>query len=332
MTKLFFTAAALLLAVSNTLACDQCGNFMGLTPYDNVSQVTLLHRYRMFNGYRTYQQHSAFFVPGAYKTTHNPGVAGGDSVVETTTHSARDYESYKVLELRGKYFLGRRLEINAIVPLQQVKTRYDGATNCNTGLADPSFFAGWHVLRRLDDTRLRQRLIVGAGVKIPVGNYRKADAAARRFFLLNQNGTGSWDHFYYVNYLLRGRRLGANVNSLIKFNGSNAFGERVGNSLNQSVSVFAEFSLRQLKLYPALLSSYEYCKGVYTGGDLLPATGMNLLMAGPSVDVMWRSLVINATFQFNARERVSSQSLAAAGRFVVGITWNFAQVRYLINS
>jgi hypothetical protein len=58
-------------------ACDSCGGFMGLTPYDNQSQFTLLHRYRVFNGYRTYQQQSHFFIPGAYRTQHAPG---GDSV------------------------------------------------------------------------------------------------------------------------------------------------------------------------------------------------------------------------------------------------------------
>ena len=31
-------------------ACDICGCFMGITPYDNQSGFSLMHRYRIFNG------------------------------------------------------------------------------------------------------------------------------------------------------------------------------------------------------------------------------------------------------------------------------------------
>lgn len=312
-------------------ACDICGNFMGLTPYDNQNQLSLFHRYRVFNGYRNYQQRSVFFVPGAYRTAHGPGT-GGDSVVTFSTHSAKDYESYKVFELRGKYFLSPRLEINCIVPIQQIRILHDGDRSETSGLADPSFFAAWHLVRRTDSVTFRQRLLLGAGVKFPLGAYDRLDNRMQRLFLLNQNGSGSWDHFYYVNYTVRHRVAGLNANTLFKFNTTNRFNERLGNSFNQSLLLFVPCEWRSWRFFPALLGSYEYCKGLYADGRLVPATSMNVFMLGPSVDLVRGNFVFNLCYQFNARERVSSQSLSAAGRLVVGITWNFKQKKYLINS
>lgn len=45
----------------HSIACDICGNYMGITPYDNKNSISFLHRYRVFNGYRDYQSHSQFF-------------------------------------------------------------------------------------------------------------------------------------------------------------------------------------------------------------------------------------------------------------------------------
>lgn len=327
--KFFITLFSLVFYLEVS-ACDICGNFMGITPYDNQNQLTLLHRYRVFNGYRNYQQRSVLFIPGAYKTMHNPGAM--DSVVEVKNHSARDYETFKVIELRGKYFLGPRLELNVILPVQQIKTRYNGVETTTTGLADPSLFAAWHLIRRLGEYRVKQRLIAGAGIKFPVGNYKSTDHHNQRFFLLTQNGSGSWDHFYYLNYIARAKRIGVNSNSMIKLNGTNSYGERLGHSFNQSLSVFVPFSYRSLNFFPAVLANYEYNKGVYLNDHLVPNTNMNLLMLGPSLDLVRKNLVLNVCYQFNARERVSSESLSASGRIIVGLTWNFSQMKYLIFS
>lgn len=329
--KLYTTLFILFFSLT-TLACDMCGGFMGLTPYDNQSQLTLLHRYRVFNGYRSYQQRSAFFIPGAYKTQHHPGSTANDSLVEIKNYSSKDYETFKVLELRGKYFLHPRLEINFIAPIQQIKTKYDGVKSTNTGIADPSVFVGYHLIKRLSDYNIRQRLILGVGIKLPMGDDRVKNNQQQRFFLLTQNGTGSWDHFYYLNYIISRNRFGLNLNSMVKFNGINGFGERLGNSFNQTLNLFAKIETKKLRIFPSVLANYEFSRGVFVNDQLLPNTNMNLWMLGPSVDVIYKSFVVNACYQMNAYERVSSQTLGASGRFIVGITWNFNQVKYLINS
>lgn len=329
--KFFTTTLSLFFSIS-CFACDICGNFMGITPYDNQSQLTLLHRYRVFNGYRSYQQRSAFFIPGAYKTQHDPGASANDSVIEIKEHSVKDYESFKVIELRGKYFLHPRLELNFILPVQQIKTSYNGLQNTNTGLADPSIFLAWHLIRKLDPTALRQRLILGIGVKAPLGNDAARSKSGERLFLLTQNGTGSWDGFWYLNYIVSGRYFGVSTNSLFKFNSENKFHEKYAKSFAQTLSLFIKLEWDDFRMIPALLVNYEYSKGLFINDKLTEDTKMNLLMLGPSLDLSYQNLVLNVAYQFNSYERVSSQSLSSSGRLIIGLTWNFNQKKYLINS
>lgn len=301
-------------------ACDICGSFMGLTPYDNQSQICLLHRYRIFNGYRNYQESSNFFIPGAYKIAHNDSALLNHAYSQT--HSVKDYESYKAIELRAKYFITPKCEVNFIVPVQQIKTSYNTIKTENTGIADPSLFAGYHLMKRLNDYKVRQRLIIGAGIKFPLGDCNR-EFYNQRANLLNQNGTGSWDSFYYMNYILSRNRFGINSNTLFKLNGKNKYNERIANSFNQIVSLFIRFEIKNIKLFTSAVANYEYTKGLYFNNIVSPNTKMNTLLLGPGIDLCYKNLVFNTSFQFNAYERVSSQSLSTAGRFVVALTYNF---------
>jgi hypothetical protein len=312
-------------------ACEMCGNFMGITPYDNQGQLMFLHRYRVFNGYRNYQQSSKFFVPSAYKTMHEP-TTHGDSVEVIRNHSSKDYETFKVFELRGKFFLHPRWEVNFILPIQQIKTKYDEDKMTNTGLADPSLFFAYHLVKRLTDVKTKQRLIIGGGVKLPMGNYMKTNDHNDRIFLLEQNGTGSWDEFFYVNYMVSRKWFGINANTLFKINGENKYEESLGNSINQTLSLFARISLKNITFFPSALMNYEFNKGLFVDHKLSENTNTNVMLLGPSLDVRYKQFVLNASYQFNVYERVSSQSLANAGRFIVGLTFNFKQGKYLLKN
>jgi len=328
----FFRVFFLLMLTLPAMACDLCGSFMGITPYDSRSQLMLLHRYRVFNGYRNYQQSSKFLIPGAYKTMHDPSLMRNDSSILIQNHSSKDYETYKVIELRGKYFLHSRWEVNFILPVQQVKTKYDEDRNVNTGIADPSLFSGYHIIKRLNGYTTKQRMIIGAGIKLPVGIYDKKNTEDQRMQLLNQNGSGSLDHFYYINYMLSRNRWGINTNCIFKFNGTNKYQEQYASTYNQVFSLFAKFEVKEIEFYPSVFMNYEYCKGLYINNKLVKGTNVNVLLLGPALDISYKSFVLNTSFQFNVYERVSSQSLSNAGRFVIGLTYNFAQEKYLIKN
>lgn len=303
-----------------TLACDICGNFMGLTPYNNRNSVSFLHRYRIFNGYRGYQQQSNFFPHSAYRTMH----LQHDSVPEAMrVHSSKDYESYKVFELRFKYFVHKRVELNLFAPLLSNKTKTDDAYEQHTGFGDISLNAGFHLIQPAEDKELRHKLVFGIGIKLPTGNYYAHGSASQRLPFEMQPGTGSTDGFVYLNYIVMYRKVGINVNSNFKINGYNRYRERVGNSTTDFISVFCKARLGNVFLYPAIQANYEYTKGVYVKQVLQPATQMNTLMVGPGLDVYYKSFSLNAGWQFTAMETVAPGDLKSAGRLNLGLNYNF---------
>ena len=312
----------------NATACDICGCFMGITPYDNQSTIGFLHRYRVFNGYRSYEQQSKLFPSGAYKVMHG----GNDSVLPVTprVYSSKDYESYKVYELRAKYFIHHRVELNAILPFNSNKSKEDSIVYEHTGLGDPTFFAGYHAIKKVNYEAFLHRLILGGGIKIPSGNYYAKDRNGTRLPFLVQPGTGSVDYFVYANYVFGYRKLGFSFNSTYKFNGTNYYKEHIGNSTSNYLNVFFKMKRGNFIFIPSAQLYYEYTKGLYINHSIQRGTQMNCLLGGPGFDLFYKNISLTSAVQFRLFEETEKNNLASAGRVVIGLTYNFNQKKYLL--
>jgi hypothetical protein len=306
----------------NIVACDICGNYMGITPYDNKSSISFLHRYRIFNGYRNYQSQSHFFPKSAYRVAHADELS--DSSI-TKNYSSKDFESYKIFELRFKYFVLKRLELNVFVPLLNNKSKADNQYISHTGLGDVSFNAGYHIIIPNADKKVRYKLILGAGIKLPTGNYYAHDAFSDRLPFEMQPGTGSVDGFVYLNYVVMTKRIGASVSLNYKANGQNKFHEKLCNSHNDFASVFYKVSIKNVRLYPSVQANYENTKGLSIKNELQKNTDMNSLLLGPGLDMYYKSFSINLAWQFTAYEEVKNGNLKSAGRLSCALNYSFGK-------
>jgi hypothetical protein len=304
-----------------TFACDICGNYMGITPYDNKSSISFLHRYRVFNGYRDYQTQSHFFPASAYRVMHASDPV--DSIV-TKKYSSKDFESYKIFELRFKYFVLKRLELNVFVPLLNNKSKSDDQYLSHTGLGDVSFNAGYHLITPKDKP-LRHKLILGVGIKLPTGNYYAHDQYSDRLPFEMQPGTGSIDGFGYLNYVLMTKKIGASISLNYKFNGQNNYKEKLSNSHNDFVTVFYKVPVKNILLYPSIQANYENTKGLYIKNIFQKNTDVNSLLLGPGLDVYYKSFSINLAWQFTCYEQVNVGGLKSAGRLSFGLNYSFGK-------
>ncbi|MBL7895204.1 MAG: hypothetical protein JNK50_07940 [Bacteroidia bacterium] len=309
-------------------ACDICGCFMGITPYDNQSQISFLHRYRVFNGYREYNQHSSLFPQGAYKTTHAGHEFKQDSL---RTYSSKDFESYKSFELRFKYFIHKRIEINSIVPFNHNKSKEDNISNSISGMGDPTLLIGYHLVQKADFQVLQQRLIIGGGIKFPVGNFKQTNALNNRIDLLQQVGTGSFDYITYINYVLGYKKSGFSFNCMYKLNGHNSYNEKICNSVSSYLNIFYKLKTKNLIFIPAINTYYEYCEGLLINNILQSGTSMNCLLAGPGMDVYYKNFSLTCSYQFNMFEKTEMGNLKNAGRLIAGLSYNFNQRHYLLS-
>ena len=322
--KTFFICFGFMFAL-NSLACDVCGNYMGITPYDNKNSISFLHRYRVFNGYRDYQSQSRFFPHSAYKVMHgsDPSL---DSINAANQHySSKDFESYKIFELRLKYFVLKRLELNVFLPLLNNKSKTGDDYNSHTGLGDISINAGFHVITPKANQTVRHKLIIGGGIKLPTGNYYAHDEHSDRLPFEMQPGTGSVDGFGYLNYVVMTTQLGLSVNVNYKVNGPNLYHEKLCNSHNDFLSLFYKCNFKNLAFYPSLQANYENTKGLYVKNELQNHTDVNALLLGPGLDVFYKSFSINLAWQFTAFEKIETGQLKSAGRLSFGLNYSFGK-------
>ena len=323
-TKALFVLCCLLITF-NSLACDICGSYMGITPYDNKSTISFLHRYRVFNGYRDYQTQSHFFPKSAYRTMHGGNTDTDSTKTMNRTYSSNDFESYKIFELRFKYFVLKRLELNVFLPLLDNKSKTNGVYVHHTGFGDMSLNAGFHVITPKADKKVRHKLILGAGIKLPTGNFYAHDSNSDRLPFEMQPGTGSVDGFGYVNYVCMSKKLGASINLNYKANGKNQFQERLSNSNNDFVSVFYRIDCNKVILYPSVQANYEFTDGLKIKNVLQQNTQVNSLLLGPGLDIYYKSFSLNTSWQFTAAEQVRDGNLKSAGRISVGLNYSFSR-------
>ena len=212
---------------------------MGITPYDNQSSFALMHRYRIFSDYQAVGQPAHFFPAGARPLF--PAPLNGDNGYEHEHHgSPTDFEAFRVVELRGKYFLSQRVEFNAFLPYVMNTSQVSGKQLNSSGVGDATVFAGYHLIRVIETAGVQTRLVVGGGVTLPTDAFRRQNDQGERYPLLNQVGTDTTDGFLYANYIGSYHSFGLSVNSSYRRATENAF----RNSLAPSTATFASLFYR----------------------------------------------------------------------------------------
>jgi len=246
--------------------------------------------------------------------------------IATNVHSSKDFESYKIFELRAKYFISKRVEVNAFIPVLNNKTETNNVYNTITGLGDITLSGGYHLILPKEENNIKQKLIMGIGIKLPTGfcNYLGNDNLRLPFEM--QPSTGSTDALIYVNYIIMNSHFGMSTNMSYKINGQNKFHERVSNSTTDFLSLFYKIKIKKIAIYPSVLTSYEYTKGIVTNNRLDKATELNCLMIGPGLDIYYKSFSINTAWQFTTAEKVNDGTLKSVGRISVGINYSFNKI------
>lgn len=293
---------------------------MGIIPNEVRHQISFLHRYRVFNGYRDYKHRTQFFPNGAYKTMHgNHGTYDSTEVV----YSSNDFESFKIFELRLRIFALKRLEINGILPFSHIKSRTNNITTSHFGLSDPSVFGLYHIITPKADKKFHIRWMAGGGVKIPSANYYAKDKNGNRYPLLLQPGTGSVDYFFLQTYLTEYHNFGIQLSTIYKINGKNYYNEKIANSFTLHHGLFYKFNIRRLQILPSISGYYESTKGLYQNSQYVEGTKMNEWMAGPALDLYFRKFGCHFQFQKTLFQEMEKNKIQSVGRWLIGMSYSF---------
>ncbi|MGI4872580.1 MAG: hypothetical protein ACRYFX_15560 [Janthinobacterium lividum] len=321
----------LLFAAGPARACDICGCFMGITPYDNQSSFSLMHRYRIFNGYQALGQSHSLFPNGANWLQPAGALNADNGYKHAHTGDPTDFEAYRAVELRGKYFLSQRVELNAFVPFLMNTEQANGNTLNISGLGDITVFAGYHLIRQIETAGVQNRLIVGGGLKLPTGNFRRTNADGQRYQLLTQSGTGTTDAFFYATYVASLHGFGLSLTpSYRRSLYENAFHNQLAPSFTTFANVFYRLPLGpNWQVYPSAQFYYEKTNGEMLDGELTHEHALNDALAGPGLDVYYKNFSVNTSVQLPLFTATTDHP-ASAGRVVLAVGYSFRQTKYLL--
>ena len=308
-------------------ACDICGCFIGVTPYDNQSGFMLQHRYSLFSRIDASGQplvpSGAYRLPASYNFLHTTNDSAG--------LQKGDFESYKTIELKAKWFIHQRVEVNFFVPFVANKEKMSGELSVASGLGDPAVWVGYHLLNSTEGM-VRQRLILGAGVKFPLGSSSIKDEDGERLSLYMQPGTGSFDETAYLQYAIGIRQWGGNVSVTGRNYGTNAYGEQVCPSFTGTMNVFYMFRKNKTVILPELQVYAEHTKGVYAEHALMEESEVGLVTAGVGCEMYFGRLGVHFSAQLPVAEVEYESSPRATFRGSLGLSWNINQTKFIIHN
>lgn len=302
---------------------------MGITPYDNHSSIGMYYHYRAFNGYNSTSTSGDLFPDGHLRNANQSNTVNHhDGSVPAYSNS--DYEIYRTAELRAKYFLHQRIELNAVIPYRFNSQSMSDVVQKVSGIGDVNLFAGYHLIRKIEVDNVQQRLIIGAGIKLPSGSFNETSNDARADALI-QPGTGTSDGFVYATYLLGIRKFGLSVNGTYKMNGTNSLHEHIENSTTGNASLFYKipFLHERCFIIPKVNAYYEYSEGLFVYNEYISGSAMNVMMLGPALDLFYKNLELNLSAELPVYEKQETNAMKNSGRISLGVIYNFKQPKYL---
>jgi hypothetical protein len=298
----------LLLVMSKTTqACDVCGCglggiFFGILPQYNTHYLGL--RY----------SHAAFQSRMDHQSEYTP--------------NERSNDTYQKLELTGRFMLADKWQLQVIVPY--LSNHMDGTVQKVTskGMGDPSAVLYYNVFNSGMDLmrNWRQSLLLGGGVKLPLGEFDKKDGG----LLINPNfqlGSGSLDYLISANYTVRYKQVGVNMESGYKLNTKNSQQYRFGNQWNASTYAFYWAETLKVAWLPFAGFYYEEAAMHTDGGKYEINSGGQSLLATLGTQVYHKRLSFNAQYQVPIYQHYHSDDVATIttrGRFSVGLVFSFS--------
>lgn len=313
----YFALGALVLLALPAIACDQCscGLLLGVQPKDHANNFGLQWRMRYLRG--------DLLVPGAAMPVLKHG---GHDHDEDGSAAATYREAYNVLEARGQVWLTRRASLAASIPLLNNFQSVNGTRQADVyAVGDPLLLARYAVLASMsgpDTTRLRHRLTLGLGVKVPFGRTDVVQYGEELDHDL-QPGTGTWDPLLSLEYTMRGRSWGLALATVGRYNSEGADGFRMGHSASATAELFRVVAHKQVTWVPSAGVYAEAALPDAQDGVSDPGTGGNVLFSHIGLQVWWKSLGLACTWQHALVNDLGAMMVPNRERFIAGITYSF---------
>lgn len=305
MRKIFIVIA--LLSSIPLLSCDVCGCRLGGFSYGILPQH---HRHIIGIRY-SYAEFSA-------RMNHNSSYFADE-------HSNDTYQRYDVL---ARVSLLEKLQINVQIPY--LINTMDGNKQqvTSNGVGDPMVVGYYNLINTSDQEEAlwKNSLLLGAGVKLPLGDYEKMDQGK----IINRNfqlGSGSVDYLFSANYTLSLGAWGLNTDASLKLNTANDQGYTFGNQFNINSYLFRHVKTSFLTVLPYIGGYYETADQHKAGKIVQINTGGSAFFTSVGIQLYKGNFALNLLYQSPLSQKYNSDAIAsieAKDRFSASLHFNIA--------
>lgn len=307
----FVTLVTCLLASNNSSACDACGCNLGAS-YFGISPTVSQH----FIGYRL----SSSRYHGEIHEIHDH-----DGTIEE--HHETSDDSYFRSELIGRWMVSPRIQFGYFIPYQiNVRDGHDHRTTLS-GFGDPSLIGYVRPIQEDPNSNLKQALLVGIGVKIPIGDYQ-ADTDGELVHPNAQIGTGSFDWIMSANYTIHFKQFGLNTEQSLKLNGKNSLGYQYGNQVTSTAMLFYRIQSGSLAMLPIGGVLFEKAGQHFDQQVVNENSGGQATYLNLGAQVFLNTWGLNVHFQTPLIQNLNTEdggSITAKNRFSFSFTKSFGK-------
>lgn len=305
MKTILILLSVVIMAGTSVSACDICGcgvggYYSGMLPQYHKNYIGLRWRFSSFSSDMGHE---------------------GEGI------NAFSKERFQSLELMGRFYPHRRVQILAFVPLNYNVRVAPTETNQLFGLGDLSVIALYNIYNTsfIAEKDLKHNLLAGAGIKVPTGSFQRTDVQGEQLTPSLQLGTGSVDFLTTVVYTMRYKRWGLNTNATYKINLPNLDTYKFGNQLIVSTTAFLLHKIenKEWGIMPKLGLAFEQATYNLKNGYKRVNTGGHQLTATLGLEVYYKKIQLGINYQQPIWQNLSDGLVQAGPRFSANVNYLF---------
>ncbi len=245
------------------------------------------------------------------------------------------HDYYKIAELYGGITLGTKWQLLGFIPYHFNYQNTDDGIKRKNGLGDASIVANYEVWKSTglnrNNKQVTQQLWLGAGVKLPTGQYNvdfKSAASQDVEELLgdvnSEMGTGSLDFIANAMYNIHFGKLGINTTVNYKINTNNKSDFRYGDRLSANSFVYYQATVKNsVFMAPNIGLLYEHVSANNLNKSKVDETGGYAALASAGVDININKITVGANVQLPVAQDYALGQTQYKTRGLVHVTYTF---------
>lgn len=250
------------------------------------------------------------------------GVNGNSTYLTTN-------EKYSIAELWGAWSFKNKYRVMLSLPYNFNDRINQAGSSRKNGVGDITA-TGYYQLLYKKNTLKKERLLVqslwvGAGIKLPTGEYNPADKSASTSQNTNlfQLGTGSVDYLLAAMYDVRLQDAGINASATYKFNGTNKYDYTYGNKFTLTTQLYYKLRFGKVGVAPNAGVQFEKAQKDIDNHFAVDLSGGQVLLGGIGAEATYKKIALGANWQTPLSQNLASGFVKANNRMMVHVAYIF---------